>query len=200
MEVSKSHSPQRHEGTKTGPQGISVPSCLCGETAFSLKPRRRPPGEKAHPTMDFSLSPELQDLQRRTRDFIRDTIIPLESDPRQTAHGPTEEFRRELVALAREAGLLAPHVVAGVWRARPRPRRQGHRVRGSRLLPARPRRDAHLRARRGQHAPDGAGGDARAEGAVAAAVGTRRDAVVLLHDRAGAGRRIGSRRRSTPPR
>ena len=28
---------------------------------------------------------------------------------RQTAHGPTEEFRRELVALGREAGLLAPH-------------------------------------------------------------------------------------------
>ena len=59
--------------------------------------------------MDFSLSPELQDLQRRTREFIRDKIIPLESDPRQTAHGPTEDFRRELVALAREAGLLAPH-------------------------------------------------------------------------------------------
>jgi acyl-CoA dehydrogenase len=59
--------------------------------------------------MDFSLSPELQDLQHRTRDFIRHKIIPLESDPRQTAHGPTEDFRRELVALARDAGLLAPH-------------------------------------------------------------------------------------------
>jgi acyl-CoA dehydrogenase len=59
--------------------------------------------------MDFSLSPELQDLQRRTRAFVRDTIIPLESDQRQTAHGPAEDFRRELVALAREAGLLAPH-------------------------------------------------------------------------------------------
>ena len=60
--------------------------------------------------MDFSLSPELQDLQQRTRAFIRDKIIPLENDPRQTAHGPTEEFRRELVALAAEAGLVAPHV------------------------------------------------------------------------------------------
>src|ERR1700727_1450567 len=59
--------------------------------------------------MDFSLSPELQDLQRRTRGFILDKIIPLEADKRQTAHGPTEEFRRELVALGREAGLLAPH-------------------------------------------------------------------------------------------
>ncbi len=60
--------------------------------------------------MDFSLPPELMDLQRRTRTFIRDKIIPLESDRRQTRHGPTEEFRRELVALGREAGLLAPHV------------------------------------------------------------------------------------------
>jgi acyl-CoA dehydrogenase len=59
--------------------------------------------------MDFSISSELQDLQRRTREFIRNTIIPLESDPRQTAHGPTEDFRRELVDLARDAGLLAPH-------------------------------------------------------------------------------------------
>ena len=32
------------------------------------------------------------------------------SDKRQTAHGPTEEFRRELVALARATGLLSPHV------------------------------------------------------------------------------------------
>jgi len=59
--------------------------------------------------MDFSISPELQELQHRTRDFIRHKIMPLESDPRQTAHGPTEDFRRELVGLARDAGLLAPH-------------------------------------------------------------------------------------------
>jgi alkylation response protein AidB-like acyl-CoA dehydrogenase len=60
--------------------------------------------------MDFTLSPDLQDLQARTRAFIRDRIIPLESDPRQTRHGPTDAFRRELNALAAEAGLLAPHV------------------------------------------------------------------------------------------
>src|SRR6201998_79336 len=58
--------------------------------------------------MDFSLTPELQELQQRTRSFIRDKVVPLETDPRQTAHGPTEEFRRELGALGREAGLLAP--------------------------------------------------------------------------------------------
>ena len=59
--------------------------------------------------MDFSLSSDLQELQQRTRRFIHERIIPLESDPRQTTHGPTEDFRRELVALGREAGLLAPH-------------------------------------------------------------------------------------------
>ncbi|MBN8909005.1 MAG: acyl-CoA dehydrogenase family protein, partial [Rhodospirillales bacterium] len=60
--------------------------------------------------MDFSLPPDLIELQQRTRDFIRNEIIPLEGDPRQTHHGPTEEFRQELVALARKAGLVAPHV------------------------------------------------------------------------------------------
>src|ERR1700742_4046351 len=60
--------------------------------------------------MDFSLPPALQHLHARTRAFIRDRIIPLERDKRQTPHGPTEEFRRELVALAAAEGLVAPHV------------------------------------------------------------------------------------------
>lgn len=59
--------------------------------------------------MDFSLSPELQALQRKVRQFIADEIIPLEKDPRQTAHGPSEDLRNELVAKARAAGLLTPH-------------------------------------------------------------------------------------------
>jgi acyl-CoA dehydrogenase len=60
--------------------------------------------------MDFTIPTELAELQERTRVFIRERIIPLEGDKRQTAHGPTDEFRRELNALAAEAGLLAPHV------------------------------------------------------------------------------------------
>lgn len=59
--------------------------------------------------MDFSLSPELLDLQQRTRCFIADEVIPLENDPRQTPHGPEESLRDELVARARRAGLLTPH-------------------------------------------------------------------------------------------
>ncbi|BAL27180.1 acyl-CoA dehydrogenase family protein [Azoarcus sp. KH32C] len=59
--------------------------------------------------MDFSLSPALQALQRKVRQFIAEEVIPLEKDPRQTAHGPSEALRNELVAKARAAGLLTPH-------------------------------------------------------------------------------------------
>jgi acyl-CoA dehydrogenase len=59
--------------------------------------------------MDFELSADLKRLQARTREFIRDLIIPLEADPRQDAHGPQESLRRDLVERARSAGLLTPH-------------------------------------------------------------------------------------------
>jgi acyl-CoA dehydrogenase len=59
--------------------------------------------------MNFDISPELQALRERTRQFIAEQVIPLESDPRHGAHGPSEELRRELVARARAAGLLTPH-------------------------------------------------------------------------------------------
>jgi acyl-CoA dehydrogenase len=60
--------------------------------------------------MDFSLSDELLELKERTERFVRERVLPYESDLRQTSHGPTEELRRALVALGREAGLLSPHV------------------------------------------------------------------------------------------
>ena len=40
--------------------------------------------------------------------LIRDTIVPLEGDMRQTRHGPSNPFRRELNTLAETAGLLRP--------------------------------------------------------------------------------------------
>lgn len=61
-------------------------------------------------TMDFSIGPELADLQRRTRAFIAEEVIPMEGDPRCTPHGPDESLRRELVAKGRRAGLLSSHV------------------------------------------------------------------------------------------
>jgi acyl-CoA dehydrogenase len=59
--------------------------------------------------MNFSLAPELIALQEQTRQFIHETVIPLEGDPRETQHGPTPEFRQELIGLAKKAGLLTPH-------------------------------------------------------------------------------------------
>ena len=59
--------------------------------------------------MDFSLTPKLEGLRDRTRSFIRDQVVPFEKDPRQNEHGPSEELRKELIELARKAGLLTPH-------------------------------------------------------------------------------------------
>ncbi|CAG4906720.1 acyl-CoA dehydrogenase family protein [Paraburkholderia saeva] len=59
--------------------------------------------------MDFSLTPAQQELQQAVRRFIAEEVIPFEKDPRVTPHGPTEALRNELVAKAREAGLLTPH-------------------------------------------------------------------------------------------
>ncbi|MFT3800060.1 MAG: acyl-CoA dehydrogenase family protein [Burkholderiaceae bacterium] len=60
--------------------------------------------------MDFALHPELAALEKRVREFVTDQIIPMEADPRRTAHGPDEGLRADLVARAREAGLLNPQV------------------------------------------------------------------------------------------
>ena len=59
--------------------------------------------------IDFALTARHADLQQRVTAFVREHVIPRENDPRQTAHGPSDELRRELVALARADGLLSPH-------------------------------------------------------------------------------------------
>jgi acyl-CoA dehydrogenase len=59
--------------------------------------------------IDFELPADLAALRDRVETFIADKIVPYENDSRQTAHGASEPLRRELVALAREAGLLSPH-------------------------------------------------------------------------------------------
>jgi acyl-CoA dehydrogenase len=42
--------------------------------------------------------------------FVRQTIIPYERDPRCADHGPSEDLVLEMRALARAAGLLTPHI------------------------------------------------------------------------------------------
>jgi acyl-CoA dehydrogenase len=59
--------------------------------------------------MDFSLSPEIEALRERVKQFIHEQVIPFENDPRQDSHGPHRELRDELIAKARSAGLLTPH-------------------------------------------------------------------------------------------
>ena len=57
--------------------------------------------------IDFSVPPDLAELRDRVRQFVKTDIIPYEYDPRITEHGPNEELRKELVAKARDAGLLS---------------------------------------------------------------------------------------------
>src|SRR5215475_10229977 len=62
--------------------------------------------------MDINFAPpkELVDFAEKTKAFVVDKIIPYEKDPRWTEHGPTDELRIELNALAKAAGVFAPHV------------------------------------------------------------------------------------------
>ena len=60
--------------------------------------------------MDFSLSPEIEELRRRTRAFVDEHVLPLEADPRNFSdHENIPHARLEPVrAKAKEAGLWAP--------------------------------------------------------------------------------------------
>lgn len=60
--------------------------------------------------ISFDPTPEQHALREKIETFVMGQIAPYEKDPRATSHGPTEELRIELNALAREAGLFAPHV------------------------------------------------------------------------------------------
>ncbi|HVY00922.1 MAG TPA: acyl-CoA dehydrogenase family protein [Pseudorhodoplanes sp.] len=60
--------------------------------------------------MDFSISPELEDLRRRTRAFVDEHVLPLESDPESFSdHENIPDVRlASLRQRARAAGLWAP--------------------------------------------------------------------------------------------
>ena len=59
--------------------------------------------------MEFSTPSHIAKLAEKTRSFITEKVIPFESDPRWTGHGPTEELRKELTDIGRDSGLFAPH-------------------------------------------------------------------------------------------
>lgn len=53
------------------------------------------------------------EIADRVERFVRDVVVPYESDPRRDDHGaPTDELVQELRGLAREAGVLTPHILS----------------------------------------------------------------------------------------
>jgi acyl-CoA dehydrogenase len=54
-----------------------------------------------------------QALAQKVETFVREVVVPYESDPRRDHHGnPTDDLIDELKALARNAGVLTPHILA----------------------------------------------------------------------------------------
>src|SRR5262249_32159468 len=62
------------------------------------------------PTMDFTLPPQIEDIRLRTRDFVAQHVLPLESD--RDNYDRYENIRADLLAdvraKAKDAGLWAP--------------------------------------------------------------------------------------------
>lgn len=56
--------------------------------------------------IDFEVPADVAALRDEIRRFVVEQVVPFETDPRLTQHGPTDELRQELVGLARDAGLL----------------------------------------------------------------------------------------------
>jgi acyl-CoA dehydrogenase len=56
--------------------------------------------------IDFDIPADVAALRDQIRAFVNDKIVPYETDPRLTRHGPDDGLRAEMVGLAREAGLL----------------------------------------------------------------------------------------------
>lgn len=53
------------------------------------------------------------EIAARVEAFVRDVVIPYESDPRRDHHGaPTDELVMEMRSKARAAGVLTPHILA----------------------------------------------------------------------------------------
>lgn len=68
-------------------------------------------------TIRFDIEPEIAALAERTREFVRDVVIPVELQRGGSVHDAPEEVRAALQSAARAAGLLAPHV-APAWGGR----------------------------------------------------------------------------------
>jgi len=52
------------------------------------------------------------EIAAKVEAFVRDVVIPYETDLRRDSHGPTDELVFELKEKARAAGVLTPHILA----------------------------------------------------------------------------------------
>ncbi|SDJ17274.1 acyl-CoA dehydrogenase family protein [Lutimaribacter saemankumensis] len=57
------------------------------------------------------ISQRALDISDRVEAFVRTRVVPYENDPRIGPHGPTDELSNELKALARDEGLITPHIL-----------------------------------------------------------------------------------------
>jgi acyl-CoA dehydrogenase len=60
--------------------------------------------------MQFDIDPAVADIARRTREFVRDVVLPEERESGVAVHDGPEPLRRRLQEAARKAGVFAPHV------------------------------------------------------------------------------------------
>lgn len=60
-----------------------------------------------------AVTPRAAEIGDRVERFVRDVVAPFERDPRRDAHGPTDALVHELRGLARQAGVLTPHILPG---------------------------------------------------------------------------------------
>ena len=51
-------------------------------------------------------------IARRVENFVRDVVVPYETDGRRDDHGPLDALVQEMRGKAREAGVLTPHIRA----------------------------------------------------------------------------------------
>ena len=58
----------------------------------------------------MNISPEAKAIADKVEAFVRQTVFEYEQDARCTDHGPSDELVAELRSLARDAGVLTPHI------------------------------------------------------------------------------------------
>lgn len=64
--------------------------------------------------MSATTEPDLKkaaEIAARVEQFVRETVVPYEQDPRLGPHGPSEELVQELRQLARRHQVLTPHIL-----------------------------------------------------------------------------------------